>query len=294
MITPKIYGRLLQPAWWVGAGAVVIFTTVGSANLLGGTAKGLDDLAAVSGKPVEVKEIHPVGKKIDSTVKGAAASDQAVVNPFTEDHRDWQPKKVETEVKSASLNLEVLGITMIKDKTKALVNDLDVPNGKRSWLKVGETFKGYKVAYISRKNILLTGEAGTIKLALKSGKGKIYEGKGEIVLAPDIDLYLTTLKQEEVDSEDSQAEGTGSKPGAAAQSGRGDSQPEGNAGKGVTHLSGVGGGQTATAVASTTTATGGTGSSAGKQGTPGKAPGAKVDEMSFLLEMKKIFGKEAK
>ena len=226
--------------------------------------------------------IKPVEKKV--VLKGDI-SVQPDTNPFTPDHKDWVLAKKEEQKKpeDSQLNLEVLGIVTIAGKSKALLRDLDEKGGKNFWLRPGDSFRGYQVAYISRQNIIFKGKKKNVRLALKSGKGKLYEGKGEIFVAPDIDLYIDRLRAEE---------GGEVAPKALAEE---EATPEKKPVEGQEEVQVTRKGKGLSGSFSSTGSSGGSGSSARGSGGKGQSSGTggrtttHEEEMLFIKEIMKIF-----
>jgi hypothetical protein len=196
MSKQRLFERILYPFNVLAILVTLSFLFFGVKNLMGSPQLPKPSTGAGEGGLPPVRLIQPVEKKV--AVKGEI-SVQPDANPFTPDHKDWVIAKEDKKKKpeDSSLNLEVLGIVTIAGKSKALLRDLNEKGGKNFWLRPGDRFKGYKVAYISSQNIIFKGKEKNVRLALKSEKGKLYEGKGEIFVAPDIDLYIDRLKAEE-------------------------------------------------------------------------------------------------
>ena len=200
MTIQKLYKRIIFPLNILSLCAIVIFLGLGAANIIGaGETPG--QTAESPAETAVIKVIPPIEKKVG--LAGEITINKEL-NPFTPDHTDWQPTQVVETDETDELNLEVLGISFIRNKKKALIKDLDTRGGN-IWLSPGDQYNGYEVAYISKQNIIFTGENKNIRFALKSGKGKLYSGKGSILVAPDIDLYLKELAAEEEEEEELKA-----------------------------------------------------------------------------------------
>ncbi|MEA2082647.1 MAG: hypothetical protein U9O82_00080 [Thermodesulfobacteriota bacterium] len=192
MTIQKLYKRIIFPLNILSLGAIVIFLGLGVANILG-AGETPEQAAGYQDGGTVIKVVPPIEKKVG--LAGEITINKEL-NPFTPDHTDWQPTQIVETAETVELNLEVLGISFIRNKKKALIKDLDTRESN-FWLSHGDQYKGYEVVYISKQNIIFSGKKMNIRFALKRGKGKPYSGKGSILVAPDIDLYLKDLAAEE-------------------------------------------------------------------------------------------------
>lgn len=196
MLKQKFYQRVAHPFNIAALCTVLVFFLYGVKNLIGSSDLPHTSAGQATSDP-PIRFIEPVEKNLhfkeDVTLNPE-------INPFVADHKDWivADKGGEDETfEESDLRLEVLGIVTIRSNTKVVVKDPDDKAGNSFWLRLGDMYKGYTVVHISNKSIIFAGKEKNIRFVLKSGKGKLYSGKGEIFVAPDIDLYLDRLRAEE-------------------------------------------------------------------------------------------------
>lgn len=281
MLRQTFYQRIIYPFTVAAMAATVVLFLYGAKNLVGEShlpgPRGVD-----GGKGPVIKLIKPVEKKVE--LEGDIHLDSGK-NPFTADHKDWVVVFRSEEGKGGEaegLHLQVRGIVTINSTAKAMVVDIDEKNGKSFWLTVGDIYKGYRVAYISQHNIIFIGEGKNIRFALKRGQGKLYAGNGEIFVAPDIDLYLDRLREEEgtegvtaehegeIDGEDVASSAARAGP---VITGQGDELSENPGGTGTTSTDAAG--------------------TAGSLGQQGISLGtSKADEIAFIKELLEILRKQ--
>ena len=283
----KLYQKIIYPLNIITLCATVIFFVAGVTNLLGSSGISGSSSAFDNGRVV-LKSISPVEKKIGLSGDIILKPE---LNPFTSDHNDWVVAKKKSNKKESDLNLEVCGIIVIRSKAKAILKDMDEKKSATFKLMQGDTYKGYKVAYISKQHIIFTGKGKNLRFALSSGKSKLYSGKGEIFVAPDIDLYIDRLKAEEsgesiqpVAQDKTAAE---DKTDASAEAKTADRTSTPGAGYGGGSRSGR---QTAVGDSSDHQLD----NSGGDDSLSDSAGSTREEEMAFIEELKKIFQKGGK
>ncbi|WDN90715.1 hypothetical protein BuS5_03686 [Desulfosarcina sp. BuS5] len=281
----QIYHNLIYPFNIVLFAAAIIFFAMGVNNLTG-SVEIPDKLFPGNGSDSGIKLISPVEKDV---TLGEKISIKADLNPFASDHQDWIAARETVKEKDADLNLEVRGVVNIRSRIKALVKDLDGKNNSTFWLARGDTYKGYNVAYVSSRHIVFTGNGKNLLFTLKTGRGKLYSGKPEIFVAPDIDLYLDNLEaEEEASVQKTAADGKKAtkKAGIAAEktttsTAATSRQSSSSSGLSAGSVSGVAG---------STSPSGSTSSS----GNGAQSESSREEEMAFIKELMKIFQKGEK
>lgn len=284
MTAMSIYRRYL---YWFNVAAVAgaaLFLAVSAGNLFG--SQGEPALAGDAEARAAIRAIEPVKKRV------GPAEDLKIdpaLNPFTQDRKDWVVAQQVQEQpgapqKAPDLNLELRGIVAVKERVKAVIKDLDEPGKSVFFLTAGDFFKGYTVAYVSDQHILFTGNDKNIRFAVKTADGKFYSGRGEIFVAPDMDLYIEKLVAEEsgevapeteTDEAAASAEGAVGVTSAASAAGSG-----GSGGSAASAGGGGSSGGTATSISDTAADSDGT-----HQPT-------REEEMAFIREVMKIFQTE--
>ena len=287
MTTSQIYSKIVYPFNIAALVATVIFFVLGTGNLVGGSdirqSSGWDDNHSV------IKLIAPVEKKIELGCDLTIKSD---LNPFTSDHKDWIVAAKQDDIKEESdLNLEVQGVVIIKSIAKAIVKDLDEKNSATFRLARGDKYKGYTVAYVSRHHIVLKGKEKHIRFALKNDKGRLYSGKGEIFVAPDIDLYLKGVQADEEDADFPEKNEImtveDSNPAQVEVNQSGQAENQFSSDSGISTQSGTTGKDNLKSGLNGDT-------SAGQSIDDSSSGSTREEEMAFINELKKIFQNEGK
>lgn len=281
MVRQKLYQRVVHPFIVLALAATALFFLYGANKLLG--SPGMPEPLAPKGQDVFMHRITPVER--EPMLAGEIDLDRSK-NPFTAGHEDWVVAENATESAASTggePRLEVRGIVQIKSRVKALVVDLDEKDGKSFWIKPGDLFRGYTVAYISKENIVLTGKEKNLRFSLKKQGGKLYSGRGEIFVAPDIDLYLKRLRAREGDAAAEPAPGAATEGDSAVAA----SDTAGDAGETV---QGTAGGLSAGGGGISPGNDGGGAGPGGGDGSQGAKGGSSHDEeMAFIRELMKIF-----
>ncbi len=285
MTTQKVYQRLLYPFQIISLLVIVFLGGMGIKNLMG------DVSIPPSGGEYEQHDtigvIAPVQKKILLAGSGEVKGE---LNPFTPDHNDWEEPKSANEKKSPILKLEIDGIVVIKNTKKVLVKDLN-SSKKSFWLSEGDTYKQFKVAYIGKRHVVFTSKDINLLFTLKKSHGKLYSGEGQIIIAPDIDLYLKNLAAEEGDAKPPTTSAKKNKKTETVDRDNKRMQKNhrrtagGRFGKGVNEREAENPSPTtsgATGISSTTT-------SPSSTQTSSPTSYSREDELNFILELKKIF-----
>ena len=190
MITRKGYKNIFIPLCLLLVVGAVLLGVDAFRNL---KSKELDISFKVDEQRNSLSLLQEVSRK--KGVGGKEIQISRDVNPFTKDHQDWKEDKKKTIKNPSKLNLKVLAVLKWQGVYKVNLIDLAEKGQGGFWLKEGDFYKGYEVFYVGPYYMIFKGDGKNIRISLRDSKGQLYQGQGEVFVAPDIDSYLKELRE---------------------------------------------------------------------------------------------------
>ena len=190
MISENKYKKFFVPGFLILVFIAVLLGFDAMRNLADHT---LDSGISSNVRSKDLELLQPVSKH--KGIGNESIEISRDINPFTKDHQDWIENKQQQIKHPSKLNLKVLAVLKWQGEYKVNLLDLAEKDQGGFWLKEGDYYKGYEVYYVGPFYMIFKGDEKNIRVSLRDSKGRLYQGQGEVFVAPDVDSYLRDLRE---------------------------------------------------------------------------------------------------